>query len=50
MYPKNESLQINNTEQQETQDSTNLIGFFDLLLKIDMRNNPEKYNDPQNYD
>ena len=22
----------------------NLVGFFDLLLKIDMRNNPQKYN------
>ena len=22
----------------------NLVGFFDLLLKIDMRNNPQNYN------
>jgi len=25
------------------QDHNNLVGFFDLLLKIDKRNNPERY-------
>ena len=24
----------------------NLLGFFDLLLKVDRRNNPEKYKKP----
>ncbi len=28
----------------------NLLGFFDLLLKIDIRNNPQNYEDNGNTD
>ena len=30
-------------EEREFEAKQNLLGFFDLLLKIDMRNNPEIY-------
>lgn len=30
-------------EQENFEAKQNLLGFFGLLLKIDMRNNPEKY-------
>lgn len=32
-----------NSEGNDIQDLDNLVGFFDLLLKIDRRNNPELY-------
>ena len=35
---------------QEPQEIDNLVGFFDLLLKIDMRTNPEPYKQEQNHD
>jgi hypothetical protein len=36
--------------EKERQDMDNLVGFFDLLLKIDRRNNPELYKNQQSYD
>ena len=32
-----------NKEKMDFEAKQNLLGFFDLLLKIDMRNNPELY-------
>lgn len=49
MFSKKENQQINTQEQLEKQDS-NLVGFFDLLLKIDKRNNPDNYNPQQSHD
>ena len=42
--------QVETTEDFEAKQ--NLLGFFDLLLKIDMRNNPELYKKKlnENYD
>lgn len=40
MFSEKESQQ---SEEQEQQGSDTLVGFFDLLLKIDMRTNPELY-------
>lgn len=37
-------------KSRDEQDLDNLVGFFDLLLKIDMRNNPQLYKNQQNYD
>lgn len=37
-------------EIKEPQEIDNLVGFFDLLLKIDMRTNPEPYKQEQNHD
>lgn len=48
MLEKIEELKIN--KPKDEQDLDNLVGFFDLLLKIDMRNNPELYKNQQNYD
>ena len=31
------------TKNMDFEAKQNLLGFFDLLLKIDMRNNPELY-------
>ena len=31
------------TYEEAYEAAHNLVGFFDLLLKIDMRNNPQKY-------
>lgn len=36
--PENKRILDTNFEEKQ-----NLLGFFDLLLKIDKRNNPEKY-------
>ncbi|MDD5489239.1 MAG: hypothetical protein PHP25_00970 [Candidatus Moranbacteria bacterium] len=48
MLEKEENLQIN--EEKEKQDLDNLVGFFDLLLKIDMRINPDNYKQKQSHD
>ena len=37
-------------EAKEPQEIDNLVGFFNLLLKIDMRTNPEPYKQEQNHD
>lgn len=37
-------------KDRDEQDLDNLAAFFDLLMKIDMRNNPQLYKNPQNYD
>ena len=42
-----------NIKQKEFEAKHNLVGFFNLLLQIDRRNNPEKYKNPKeknNYD
>lgn len=43
---------INKTDEKQMDSGAkqNAVGFFDLLLKIDMRNHPERYkktNNPQ---
>ena len=38
---KNAEKKQNNRELDEAKN--NLLGFFDLLLKMDMKNNPQKY-------
>lgn len=35
-------------KQSDFEVRQNLLGFFNLLLQIDRRNNPEKYKKPQN--
>ena len=45
--------ELNTGKSRDEQDLDNLVSFFDLLLKIDMRNNPSLYNNQnnqQNYD
>ena len=37
-----------NKEKMDFKARQNLLGFFDLLLKIDMRNNPELYKKQSN--
>lgn len=37
--------QENNLENLDFQSKQNLVGFFDLLLKIDMRINPDLYKE-----
>lgn len=40
-----------NEEQEDFEAKQNLLGFFNLLLQIDKRNNPEKYeNNEDNRD
>jgi hypothetical protein len=41
MLEEKENNQISTKESFE--ENQNLFGFFDLLLKVDMRNNPENY-------
>lgn len=48
MFEKEEKLEIE--KNKEEQDLDNLVSFYDLLLKIDMRNNPQLYKNQQNYD
>ena len=31
------------TDAEASEAANNLVGFFDLLLKVDMRNNPQRY-------
>ena len=47
MLPESQSDKPNSQEQQELD---NLVGFFDLLLKIDRRVNPELYQKEQSHD
>ncbi len=35
-------------EDMDFEAKQNLVGFFDLLLEIDKRNNPEKYKNNEN--
>ena len=44
MFSKEKSQQI---QDQEQQDCDTLVGFFNLLLKVDMRTNPELYEKPE---
>jgi hypothetical protein len=37
--------QENNLENLDFESKQNLVGFFDLLLKIDMRINPDLYKE-----
>ena len=37
--------QENNLENLDFESKKNLVGFFDLLLKIDMRINPDLYKE-----
>ena len=37
----------NLSEREKFEAKQNLVGFFDLLLKIDIRKNPEKYKKPK---
>lgn len=36
-------IQPSNPKLWETEDQNSLIGFFKLLVEIDMKNNPENY-------
>lgn len=54
-YPDNQGQYKNSDKMTKFEAKQNLLGFFDLLLKIDMRKNPEKYKKPleslnNNYD
>jgi len=42
--------ELNTGKSRDEQDLDSLVGFFNLLLKIDMRNNPQLYKNQQNYD
>ena len=46
LKPKNEKLKKSKVNVN-FEAKQNLTGFFDLLLKIDMRNNPKKYKKPE---
>lgn len=48
MLPESQSDKPNTNQEQQELD--NLVGFFDLLLKIDMRTNPELYQKEQSHD
>ena len=48
MHPKLQEDHIE--DQQQISDTGNLVGFFDLLLKIDRRVNPELYQKEQSHD
>lgn len=37
--------QQDKTEQEVFEAKQNLVGFFELLLRIDQRNNPKPYED-----
>ena len=43
-----EDLKAKQTEQEIFESNQNLLGFFELLLKIDKRNNPEIYENNGN--
>jgi len=45
-----EQVKSQEKEAQEPQELDNSVGFFDLLLKIDMRINPELYKKEQHHD
>lgn len=34
---------MNKKKEWTQEEKDNIVGFFDLLLKIDRRNNPQKY-------
>jgi hypothetical protein len=40
---KKENIASKDSKEWTEEDRQNIVGFFDLLLKIDMRHNPEKY-------
>jgi len=42
------NFQNNKTEQEKFEERHNLTGFFELLLKIDMRVNPHLYENKGN--
>ncbi|KKR43456.1 MAG: hypothetical protein UX02_C0005G0033 [Candidatus Moranbacteria bacterium GW2011_GWC1_45_18] len=46
MLEKEEILQTG--KENEERDLDNLVGFYDLLLKIDMRVNPDNYKQQKN--
>ena len=35
-------------EAMDFESKQNLVGFFELLLQVDMRNNPDLYKDKEN--
>ncbi len=45
MFKKNKNYLVKKefSNQEDFEAKHNLFGFFDLLLKIDIRNNPHKY-------
>ena len=43
MFEKPNRNQKEKSKLKDFEAKQNLLGFFDLLLKIDMRNNPELY-------
>jgi hypothetical protein len=48
MLPESQPDKPNTSQEQ--QELNNLVGFFDLLLKIDRRINPELYQKEQSHD
>lgn len=54
MFEKAEQKKLNNDESElkskglDFEAKQNLLGFFDLLLKVDMRINPHLYNKHKN--
>lgn len=44
----NKNYKLEQQEFQKFEAKQNLLGFFDLLLQIDKRNNPEKYKNYEN--
>lgn len=45
-----ERIEEKNNKQRKFEAKQNLLGFFNLLLKIDIRNDPEKYKKPKRED
>ncbi len=40
---KKKIITVKDSEEWTEEETQNIVGFFDLLLKIDMQHNPEKY-------
>ena len=43
-----EKLELNNLNNEQFEAKHNLTGFFSLLLEVDMRNNPQLYENNGN--
>jgi hypothetical protein len=50
MKNQQKTNQSEKIKKEDFEAKQNLLGFFDLLLKIDKRNHPEKYKRNNKYD
>lgn len=49
-YLKKDGQEDEESSKNDFEAKQNLLRFFDLLLKVDKRNNPERYKKPSNTD